>query len=164
MFPHGLDKSLSDAYVNVRGRLPGVVNLPDAAINSWEWQRRVCIPDEYLPDRGSSYWAQVRWLYYEAVSKRTKCLNEGNVDCGAIHGDATADFDLSTWFTRTSGERELTRDLAQLLAHPPTDVQAYVVNRTVLQLDLFVPRSFRFLSHGRREGGRIREHAVCNNH
>lgn len=164
MIPHCLDKSLTDDYENVHGRPPGVMSLSAKGVNSWECIHRVCTSNYWLHYRASSEYAVARQLYYEYFCKRTKCFKDDHVDDGAIHGDSALDFGNSTWFTRTSEERKLNRDFAQLLVRLPNYVHDFSITPTVLWLGLRVFQSFGFLTLGRGEGGRSREHAVHDKH
>lgn len=165
--PHGNNQHVIAAYKTVRGLLPGCVGLPASASLAWKWKHRVCITDSYLKATGlcdACDWFSVRQAYFYQITVRTKRYSDdGSIDSGLLYGHAWRDFGCSIRFTRTREERNLTRRLAEVKTDIPTVVRpSDGVNISTLCLDRRVPASFRFLAHGRGQGGRSHNHAQFN--
>lgn len=80
-----------------------------------------------------------------------------------LHGDASANYGLSTWLTATYGELELTRRLARLIASPVLGLLPWL---RILPVGL-APRladtaELLFITQGCGTGGWSRQHAQYN--
>eukprot|EP00171_Calliarthron_tuberculosum_P002771 IDg2771t1 len=48
IFLYGLKKELCRIYATPHGDLPGGVHFPLNAVGTWEWQRRICVPNRFI--------------------------------------------------------------------------------------------------------------------
>lgn len=106
-------------YENEYSTLPGGMIMPLSAVQSWEWQRRACVSDEFLRPACRGYsddWAEVCLEYLCRLSKRAPRFGARMaVDGRANHGDPWTLQEIAVLCHRTAGERGYFDRLADTL-------------------------------------------------
>ena len=162
-YPYGLHTDICSEYVNDNGYLPGGLNIPLYALNTFEWRRRVMVsPKLLLPGTYREPEEVVRGIYYQRYFEGSRTFGNFEVTGDPGYGNAFED-GMATWYYRTKGEALYGKRLAEIIRCPPKRFEYHTVQAEpeLLELGPRFPRNFRNLPHGRNVRG---ERDVYNQH